>query len=155
MNRHYLAGALVRSASASAMIVAALYAPVALAQSVPDTGSATPATATPPTQPATPEIIISGYRASLRNALNTKRNSDLIIDSIAPEDIGKFPDQNVAESLQRLPGVQIDRANGQGTSVLIDGLRQNVTLLNGEAFLTGREFYVSGESSGGGAGAAA
>ena len=155
MNRHYLAGALVRSASASAMIAAALYAPVALAQSAPDSGSATPAAATPATQPATPEIIISGYRASLRNALNTKRNSDLMIDSIAPEDIGKFPDQNVAESLQRLPGVQIDRANGQGTSVLIDGLRQNVTLLNGEAFLTGREFYVSGESSGGGAGAAA
>src|SRR5262249_55419903 len=57
-----------------------------------------------------------------------------------------------AESLQRLPGVQIDRAQGRGTSVLIDGLRQNLTTLNGDLFLTGREFYVSGEGSGGGAG---
>jgi len=74
---------------------------------------------------------------------------------VAPEDIGKMPDNNVAESLQRLPGVQIDRsgANGQGTSVLIDGLRQNLVTLNGDVFLTGKEFYVSGEASGGGAGA--
>ena len=63
-----------------------------------------------------------------------------------------MPDQNVAESLQRLPGVQIDRAGGEGTAVLIDGLRQNLTTLNGDLFLTGREFYVSGEASGGGAG---
>ena len=63
-----------------------------------------------------------------------------------------MPDQNVAESLQRLPGVQIDRAQGKGTAVLIDGLRQNLTTLNGDIFLTGKEFYVSGEGSGGGAG---
>lgn len=99
------------------------------------------------------EVIVTGYRASLESALANKRNSDLAIESVAPEDIGKMPDQNVAESLQRLPGIQIDRANGQGTQVLIDGLRQNLTTLNGEIFLTGREFYVSGEGSGGGAGA--
>jgi TonB-dependent receptor len=65
-----------------------------------------------------------------------------------------MPDNNVAESLQRLPGVQIDRssANGQGNSVLIDGLRQNLITLNGDVFLTGKEFYVSGEASGNGAG---
>jgi len=98
------------------------------------------------------EITVSGYRASLETALEEKRKSILPIDSVAPEDIGKMPDQNVAESLQRLPGVQIDRANGQGTAVLIDGLRQNLTTLNGDVFLTGKEFYVSGEGSGGGAG---
>ena len=76
----------------------------------------------------------------------------LPIESVAPEDIGKMPDQNVAESLQRLPGVQIDRSGGQGTAVLIDGLRQNLITLNGDVFLTGKEFYVSGEASGGGAG---
>lgn len=146
MKRHNRAGALARSTSAMALIAASLAAGTALAQQAP-----APAAANTPDNPA--EIVISGYRASLRNALNTKRNSDLVVDSIAPEDIGKFPDQNVAESLQRLPGVQIDRANGQGTAVLIDGLRQNVTLLNGETFLTGRELYVSGEASGGGAGA--
>ena len=95
---------------------------------------------------------MTGFRASLLSALNNKRNSDLPIESIAPEDIGKFPDQNVAESLQRLPGVQIDRSQGKGTAVLIDGLRQNLTTLNGDIFLTGKEFYVSGEAAGGGAG---
>ena len=100
------------------------------------------------------EILVTGYRQSLQTALDTKRDSVLPIESVAPEDIGKMPDNNVAESLQRLPGVQIDRsgANGQGNSVLIDGLRQNLTTLNGDVFLTGKEFYVSGEASGGGAG---
>ena len=101
---------------------------------------------------ANSEIVVTGFRASLQSALKNKRNSDLPIESIAPEDIGKFPDQNVAESLQRLPGVQIDRAQGKGTAVLIDGLRQNLTTLNGDIFLTGKEFYVSGEAAGGGAG---
>lgn len=98
------------------------------------------------------EVIVSGFRASQQKALDNKRESDLPIESIAPEDIGKMPDQNVAEALQRLPGVQIDRSQGVGTAVLIDGLRQNLTTLNGDVFLTGKEFYVSGEGSGGGAG---
>ena len=63
-----------------------------------------------------------------------------------------MPDQNVAESLQRLPGIQINRAGGKGTQVLIDGLSNNLITLNGEVFLTGKEFYVSGEASGGGNG---
>ena len=145
MKRQYLARVFARSASASAMIVAGLAGNPLLAQSAaqpaPAATGAAPASAAPATKPAedvTNAIIVSGYRASLRSAINTKRNSDLLLESIAPEDIGKFPDQNVAESLQRLPGVQIDRSNGQGTSVLIDGLRQNATLLNGEVFLTGR-----------------
>jgi len=100
------------------------------------------------------EIVVTGYRASLQTALDTKRLSNLPIESVAPEDIGKMPDLNVAEALQRLPGIQIDRsgANGQGNAVLIDGIRQNLTTLNGDLFLTGKEFYVSGEASGGGAG---
>jgi len=99
------------------------------------------------------EVVITGYRASLQTALINKRNSILPIESVAPEDIGKMPDQNVAESLQRLAGVQIDRTEGQGTTVLIDGLRQNLTTLNGDIFLTGKEIAVSGENSGGGSGA--
>jgi len=99
------------------------------------------------------EVVITGYRASLQTALTNKRNSTLPIESVAPEDIGKLPDQNVAESLQRLAGIQIDRTQGQGTTVLIDGLRQNLTTLNGDVFLTGKEIGVSGENSGGGSGA--
>lgn len=91
------------------------------------------------------EIIVTGFRASLADALQLKRNSNEIIESITAEDIGKFPDQNIAESLQRLSGVQIDRNNGQGTKVRIRGLDQNVTLLNEEIFLTGLEVFTLGE----------
>jgi iron complex outermembrane recepter protein len=98
-------------------------------------------------------VTVTGFRASLATALNAKQNSNLVMESVAAEDIGKMPDQNVAESLQRLPGVQIARDQGKGTRVLINGLRQNLTTLNGDVFLTGREFYVSGEAANGGAGA--
>jgi TonB-dependent receptor len=98
------------------------------------------------------EVVVTGFRASLESARDRKRDSNQQIESIVPEDIGKMPDQNVAESLQRLPGVQINRAGGKGTQVLIDGLANNLITLNGEVFLTGREFYVSGEASGGGTG---
>lgn len=91
------------------------------------------------------EIIVTGFRASLADALQVKRNSNEIIESITAEDMGKFPDQNIAESLQRLSGVQIDRNNGQGTRVRIRGLDQNVTLLNDEIFLTGLEVFTLGE----------
>lgn len=104
-----------------------------------------------PTDPVE-TITVTGFRASLANALEAKQKSNLIIESVTAEDVGKMPDQNIAESLQRLPGVQIDRSQGRGTQVLINGLRQNLTTLNGDIFLTGKEFYVSGEGSGGGAG---
>lgn len=93
------------------------------------------------------EIIVTGFRQSLEDALNNKRESTLIIESITAEDIGKFPDQNIAESLQRLPGIQIDRENGQGTRVRIRGLDQNVTLLDGDIFLTGLEVFKVGEGN--------
>lgn len=98
-------------------------------------------------------VTVTGFRASLATALNAKQNSNLQMESVASEDIGKMPDQNVAESLQRLPGVQIARDQGKGTRVLINGLRQNLTTLNGDVFLTGKEFYVSGEAANGGGGA--
>ena len=99
------------------------------------------------------EVVVTGFRASLESALARKRAATQPIESIQAEDIGKMPDQNVSESLQRLPGIQINRAGGKGTQVLIDGLGNNLITLNGEVFLTGREFYTSGEASGGGAGA--
>ena len=98
-------------------------------------------------------VTVTGFRASLANALDAKKNSNLIMESVVAEDIGKMPDQNVTESLQRLPGIQIARDQGKGTRVLINGLRQNLTTLNGDVFLTGKEFYVSGEAANGGGGA--
>jgi len=96
------------------------------------------------------EIIVTGYRESLESALNRKRASIQPIESVAAEDIGKMPDQNVSEALQRLPGISINRSGGKGTQVLIDGLGNNLITLNGEVLLTGREIYVAGEASGGG-----
>jgi TonB-dependent receptor len=93
------------------------------------------------------EVIVTGFRASLAESLQNKRESNQIIESVSAEDIGKFPDQNVAESLQRLSGVQIDRENGQGTKVRIRGLDQNVVLLNNDIFLTGLELYTRNEGN--------
>ena len=95
------------------------------------------------------EIVVTGYRASVQSSLDAKREAIQPIETITAEDIGKMPDQNVAESLQRLPGVSINRSGGKGTQVLIDGLQNNLITLNGEVLLTGREIYSSGEGSGG------
>ena len=91
---------------------------------------------------------------SIRHGFNAGKSgcNPLLAAAISAEHIGKMPDQNVAESLQRLPGVQINRAGGKGTQVLIDGLANNLITLNGDVFLTGKEFYVCGEASGGGNG---
>jgi TonB-dependent receptor len=68
------------------------------------------------------EIVVTGFRASLQNALNVKRTSNQIVDAITAEDIADFPDANLAESIQRLPGVSIDRDNGEGRSITVRGL---------------------------------
>ena len=104
-------------------------------------------TVTTPKSEVVEEVVVTGFRASLADALDNKRDSNQIIESVSAEDIGKFPDQNVAESLQRLPGVSIDRSNGQGTKVRIRGLDQNVTLLNEDIFLSGLELYTQGEGN--------
>jgi len=67
------------------------------------------------------DIVVTGIRSSLANALNAKRNSAQVLDAISAEDIGKFPDKNVGEALQRVTGVQITRAGGEGSGVSIRG----------------------------------
>ncbi|MFT4180192.1 MAG: TonB-dependent receptor [Thermomonas sp.] len=66
--------------------------------------------------------VVGTYRASLEKALEAKRDSAEQIDAIMAEDIGKFPDLNLAESLQRVPGVAIDRDAGEGRSISVRGL---------------------------------
>jgi TonB-dependent receptor len=78
-----------------------------------------------------PTVVVTGMRASLRSAMNIKKNASEIVDSIAAEDIGKLPDANLAEALQRVPGIQIQRNEGEGTGVAIRGLAQVKTLLDG------------------------
>ncbi len=68
------------------------------------------------------EIVVTGFRGSLAASIDIKREATTIVDSISAEDIGDFPDLNLAESLQRVPGVQIDRDGGEGRSINVRGL---------------------------------
>ncbi|MBA6262936.1 MAG: TonB-dependent receptor [Colwellia sp.] len=73
-------------------------------------------------------IEVRGIRGSLKQALNQKRFSNAVVDSISAEDIGKFPDRNIAESLQRIPGVTIGRSfAGEGGDVSIRGTNSELT----------------------------
>ncbi len=73
------------------------------------------------------EIVVTGFRASLGAALNVKRESVAAIDAIVAEDIAKFPDQNLAESLQRIPGITIQRDGGEGRGITVRGLGSQFT----------------------------
>lgn len=86
------------------------------------------------------QVTVTGVRQSLESARNAKRNATQFVDAIVADDVGKLPDRNVAESLSRVSGVQVDRGIGEGSNVSIRGLRQNVTLFNGREILdsTGR-----------------
>jgi iron complex outermembrane receptor protein len=75
-----------------------------------------------------PVVVVTGFRASLNSALNTKKNSDGILDVIKAEDIAKFPDANLAESLQRVPGVSLTRGDGgEGKQITVRGLNAGFT----------------------------
>lgn len=73
------------------------------------------------------EIIVTGFRASLDKALDVKRESVAAVDAIVAEDIAKFPDQNLAESLQRIPGITIQRDGGEGRAITVRGLGSQFT----------------------------
>ena len=84
------------------------------------------------------EVVVTGIRSSLMNAMDVKRDQDGVVDAISAEDIGKFPDSNLAESLQRIPGVSIDRSRGEGAQVTVRGLGPNFNMvtLNGRQMPT-------------------
>jgi TonB-dependent receptor len=80
------------------------------------------------------EVVVTGFRAALQSSTDAKRESTNFTDSVFAEDIGKFPDLNIAESLNRIPGVQLTREiNGEGLNIAIRGLGTNFTktVLNG------------------------
>ena len=107
----------------------------ALAQAAPDSGAASD-------EPVN-EIVVSGIRASLEKSLTIKRDGQGIVDAISAEDIGKFPDTNLAESLQRITGVSIDRNNGEGSKVTVRGFGPDFNLV----LLNGRQMPASGLGS--------
>ena len=67
------------------------------------------------------EVVVTGLRGSLKASMDIKRDAVGVVDAINAEDIGKFPDTNLAESLQRITGVSIDRVNGEGSRVTARG----------------------------------
>jgi len=73
------------------------------------------------------DIVVTGFRSSLASALNAKRNATGVIDVIKAEDIAAFPDLNLAESLQRIPGVSITRVAGEGREISVRGLGPDYT----------------------------
>ena len=81
-------------------------------------------------------IVVRGIRGSLIQSINNKRYADSVVDSITSTEIGKLPDVTIADSLQRISGVQISRSGGEGTQVNIRGVAQVMTTLNGEQMLS-------------------
>jgi len=139
---------LIRRGGASKLALAVILASTAAmahAQTVPADGSPAQGTASPPqgagtSSPASNsadsgpgEIVVQGYRAALASAIQSKRASSNIIDVIKADDMASFPDANLAESIQRIPGVSIQRDAGEGRNVTVRGLGGDFvrTLLNG------------------------
>ncbi len=106
--------------TASMFVVSLACGGVAWGQEVPAPAAAEPAS-------TVEEVVVTGYRASLQSALSLKRTSNVMVDAINAEDIADFPDANLAESLQRLPGVSIDRDNGEGRTITVRGLGSDFT----------------------------
>jgi TonB-dependent receptor len=83
-------------------------------------------------------VVVTGYRYAIEKSLDQKRDANSIVEVVTAEDIGKFPDKNVADALQRVPGVIIDRSGGEGKNVSVRGLSSELTLteLNGNYIAT-------------------
>jgi iron complex outermembrane recepter protein len=108
----------IGSASSVAMAAALLVSAPAFAQDTPADSEVEEET----------EIIVTGFRGSLERSLATKRNETGVVDSISAEDVGKFPDSNLAESMQRLPGVALARGDGgEGKTISVRGLGAQFT----------------------------
>ncbi len=90
------------------------------------------------------DIVVTGIRGSLRQSIDAKRGSSVIADVITAEDIGKFPDKNVAEALQRVPGIVVNREFGEGERVSLRGTAPNLTktLINGHTIATADWFIL-------------
>ncbi|MDB5469226.1 MAG: TonB-dependent receptor [Caulobacter sp.] len=106
--------------------VSALAISMALGAGAAMAQDAAPAAAAPE-EGEVDEVVITGYRASLQNAIVAKREESGVVDVIKAEDIADFPDLNLAESLQRIPGVAITRANGEGRQISVRGLGSEYT----------------------------
>jgi iron complex outermembrane receptor protein len=119
----------------ASLAVLALSAMPAWAQDTPPATGGAAATAPAADDDA---IVVTGLRSSLRTAQNLKRNSDIIVDAIVAEDIGKLPDVAVSDTAARIPGIQVVRERGEAGSVLLRGLDRSfyTTTYNGREIFT-------------------
>jgi len=134
--------------STSALAVAAcLIVPgVAQAQTAGAPAQPTAAPAAASTPDVSDEVVVTGIRASLERSIAIKRDSTGVVDAISAEDMGKFPDTNLAESLQRITGVSINRRNGEGAEVTVRGFGPDYNLVT----LNGRQLAASDQTAVGG-----
>ncbi len=129
-----------------AVAIAAALASVAPLQGV-HAQAAAEQTAATPGQSELEEVVVTGLRASLETAMDMKRDAVGVVDAISAEDIGKFPDSNLSESLQRITGISIDRRNGEGALVTARGFGSefNMVTLNGRT-MPSADAYAGGNS---------
>ncbi|WHO39243.1 TonB-dependent receptor [Sphingobium sp. AP49] len=143
MIEHYSRIASARRSSVIALAVAMMAGAPAYAQEQ-----------APQAQPdqETADIVVTGFRASLNNALSMKRKEAAAVDSIVAEDIGKFPDSNLAESMQRVPGVALARGDGgEGRNISVRGLgaaftRVRINGMEGSAQTGSSDIYGGGNN---------
>lgn len=134
------------STSLAALVAALAWSAPALAQDAPSDSPAQTDSA------QGGEIVVQGFRASLNSALNLKRSEAAAIDSIVAEDIGKFPDSNLAESMQRVPGVALSRGDGgEGRNISVRGLgsgftRVRINGMEGTSQTGSSDIYGAGNS---------
>lgn len=100
-----------------ALAIAAAFAAPAIAQDSTNGAGAAPVE----------EVVVTGFRGALRNALNTKRESIGVVDAIYAEDMADFPDNNLADALGRIPGIAISRSGGEGRNITVRGLGPDYT----------------------------
>lgn len=92
------------------------------------------------------EVMVTGIRASMERSMDVKREAAGVVDAISSEDMGKFPDTNLAESLQRITGVSISRSNGEGSQITVRGFGADNNMIT----LNGRTMPSAGTFNGGG-----
>ena len=110
----------------------------------PPSGAVQPAPSDNGQEATQDEVVVTGIRAAQQASIEAKRQSSVIADIISAEDIGKFPDKNVAEALQRVPGIVINREFGEGERVSLRGTAPNLTktLVNGHGVATADWFIL-------------
>lgn len=119
---------LYATASIAVMTTAsAAFGQTAQAEAAPAAGIQDASAAQPADGQSDNDIVVTGFRSSLEKALDIKRTAAGEVDAILAEDMAKFPDLNLAESIQRLPGVTIDRDAGEGRTISVRGLSSEFT----------------------------